>query len=231
MSVSVEEDTFSRWSCDFVLAHAIFGTGLITVPVAGVHLVKHPHSATALFFAMFAVFFATISLILCCRFYSELKRPPWPRWLSAASASGGEHGQQQDGGRESALRTAAREMSHGLRRHPEQPVMDGGKVQAALAAGRVPSYEHPDGAAVDCAVCLGEVEKGETVRRLPVCQHVFHKECIDLWLRAHATCPICRSGVLPARRERLPEVVVEIGDGHGQPSPRITVQPSITSSV
>ena len=53
-----------------------------------------------------------------------------------------------------------------------------------------------DGAA-QCSVCLGAVQPGEMVRQLPMCKHLYHAECIDLWLASHATCPICRSGVEP----------------------------------
>ena len=45
-----------------------------------------------------------------------------------------------------------------------------------------------------CSVCLGVFQVGETVRLLPVCLHLYHVECIDPWLDAHSTCPICRSG-------------------------------------
>lgn len=195
--MSVEETTCHRWTCDFVVANAVFASGFVTAPVAVLHLVKRPHSVRALLFAIFAVFCATISLILCFRFYAELKRPPcWPRWR------GGRRRHQQDGGREP---TRDEEVSSHDVRHPEPPVMVRAEMQAALAAGRVPSYEHrEEDAAVDCAVCLGEVGKGETVRRMPACCHVFHRDCIDLWLRARATCPVCRCGVLP------PEVVVTI---------------------
>lgn len=51
--------------------------------------------------------------------------------------------------------------------------------------------------AVTCSVCLGSFQTGETVRLLPVCLHLYHVECIDPWLDAHSTCPICRSGTDP----------------------------------
>lgn len=45
---------------------------------------------------------------------------------------------------------------------------------------------------VDCAVCKDSLEAGKTVKELP-CKHIFHPDCIDPWLRMHASCPICRT--------------------------------------
>ena len=42
-----------------------------------------------------------------------------------------------------------------------------------------------------CAICLGEYEAGESLRR-PKCGHSFHKDCLDTWLTAKASCPICQ---------------------------------------
>ncbi|XP_066325495.1 probable E3 ubiquitin-protein ligase ATL45 [Miscanthus floridulus] len=50
-----------------------------------------------------------------------------------------------------------------------------------------------------CAVCLEDVQQGETVRRLLACGHLFHKECIDMWLHSHTTCPLCRCDLSPRR--------------------------------
>ncbi|KAL5211531.1 hypothetical protein ABZP36_022378 [Zizania latifolia] len=55
------------------------------------------------------------------------------------------------------------------------------------------------GGSVLCAVCLEDVQRGETVRRLPACGHLFHKDCVDMWLHTHATCPLCRCDVLPRK--------------------------------
>ncbi|CAN6243737.1 unnamed protein product [Urochloa humidicola] len=201
MSDADEPDTCYRWTRDFVVAHAVFASGLVTAPVAVLLLVDHPRSGRAMFFAAFAAFCVGVSLLLCLRFYAELRRPPWPRRRSGAAPTAALSG----GG----AAAAGHETSHSVR-DPEQAAPRVAEVRAALASGRIPSYEHPGGggAAVDCAVCLGEVEKGEMVRRLPVCRHVFHMDCIDLWLRANATCPVCRSGVLPGEPELAVEVVV-----------------------
>ncbi|CAA7035972.1 unnamed protein product [Microthlaspi erraticum] len=48
---------------------------------------------------------------------------------------------------------------------------------------------------LECAICLNELEDRETVRLLPICNHLFHIDCIDAWLYSHATCPVCRSNL------------------------------------
>ncbi|EPS64630.1 hypothetical protein M569_10153, partial [Genlisea aurea] len=48
----------------------------------------------------------------------------------------------------------------------------------------------------ECVVCLGELEDGDMVRLLPDCKHAFHVTCVDQWLAAHVTCPLCRSPIL-----------------------------------
>ncbi|GJM98266.1 hypothetical protein PR202_ga15256 [Eleusine coracana subsp. coracana] len=53
----------------------------------------------------------------------------------------------------------------------------------------------------ECVVCLGKVGgDGLATRKLAACRHVFHKHCIEQWLRAHPTCPVCRGN---ARQESL----------------------------
>ncbi|EOA20765.1 hypothetical protein CARUB_v10001094mg [Capsella rubella] len=62
---------------------------------------------------------------------------------------------------------------------------------------------HKDG--LECAVCLARFEPTEVLRLLPKCKHAFHVECVDTWLDAHSTCPLCRYRVDP-------EDILLIGD-------------------
>ncbi|KAJ9173722.1 hypothetical protein P3X46_016831 [Hevea brasiliensis] len=44
-----------------------------------------------------------------------------------------------------------------------------------------------------CPICLCEYEPKETLRTIPECNHYFHADCIDEWLKMNATCPLCRN--------------------------------------
>ncbi len=52
------------------------------------------------------------------------------------------------------------------------------------------------GVELRCAICLGEYEAGESLRR-PNCGHSFHKDCLDTWLLSKNTCPICQQQSCP----------------------------------
>lgn len=44
-----------------------------------------------------------------------------------------------------------------------------------------------------CPICLSDYMPKETLRTIPECNHYFHAECIDEWLKLNATCPLCRN--------------------------------------
>ncbi|CAI5528658.1 unnamed protein product [Closterium sp. Naga37s-1] len=56
----------------------------------------------------------------------------------------------------------------------------------------------------ECAVCLGEYAAGERIKVVPACAHGFHADCIDLWLAAKTTCPICRRDLTPVKASSIP---------------------------
>lgn len=61
---------------------------------------------------------------------------------------------------------------------------------------------------VECAVCLCEFEDDETLRLMPPCCHVFHADCVDVWLSDHSTCPLCRA-----------DLVLQEGESYSIPDP------------
>ncbi|XP_057809993.1 putative RING-H2 finger protein ATL21A [Salvia miltiorrhiza] len=44
-----------------------------------------------------------------------------------------------------------------------------------------------------CSICLSDYQPQETVKSIPECNHYFHANCIDEWLKLNGTCPLCRN--------------------------------------
>lgn len=55
----------------------------------------------------------------------------------------------------------------------------------------------------DCAVCLSKFQAQDQLRLLPLCCHAFHTECIDTWLNANQSCPLCRSTVFASEADLM----------------------------
>ncbi|OAY79932.1 E3 ubiquitin-protein ligase RHA1B [Ananas comosus] len=73
-------------------------------------------------------------------------------------------------------------------------------VPALLIEELLPVVLYEEVGGESCAVCLSEMGRGEEVRRLSNCRHVFHRGCLDRWMVGHeqGTCPLCRAPLLPA---------------------------------
>ncbi|GER54035.1 RING-H2 zinc finger protein [Striga asiatica] len=58
----------------------------------------------------------------------------------------------------------------------------------------------------ECSICLLEFDPEAEVNRLS-CGHVFHKPCLEKWLRCwRTTCPLCRHPMMPEKVEEEEEV-------------------------
>lgn len=51
-----------------------------------------------------------------------------------------------------------------------------------------------------CVVCMCDFETRQLLRVLP-CSHEFHAKCVDKWLKANRTCPICRADASEVQRD------------------------------
>ena len=47
----------------------------------------------------------------------------------------------------------------------------------------------------DCCICLNNYDDNSVVVRIP-CNHIYHRECIHLWMLRRPTCPFCRSVIM-----------------------------------
>ncbi|XP_060200701.1 RING-H2 finger protein ATL56-like [Lycium barbarum] len=53
---------------------------------------------------------------------------------------------------------------------------------------------------LDGSICLLDFEHGDKGRKIEKCNHMFHENCLDIWLmhgKGQATCPLCRSVIIP----------------------------------
>ena len=44
---------------------------------------------------------------------------------------------------------------------------------------------------MECSICINTYRTNE-YKRILECGHVFHKRCIDKWIKIYNSCPICR---------------------------------------
>ncbi|KAI7980722.1 RING-H2 finger protein ATL51 [Camellia lanceoleosa] len=90
------------------------------------------------------------------------------------------------------------ETNHNQANQNTWQVTSTGLDESLIKSIAVFKYNKEDGLVegTDCAVCLSEFQENERLRLLPKCSHAFHLPCIDVWLKSHSNCPLCRANVL-----------------------------------
>ncbi|KAH7513751.1 hypothetical protein FEM48_Zijuj11G0014700 [Ziziphus jujuba var. spinosa] len=102
------------------------------------------------------------------------------RYLRRIGGSGG----QNNNDLASALSDTNQHSITGL----EDPIIESYPKTLVGESGRLPKANDNI-----CPICLSEYRPKETLRTIPECNHYFHSDCIDEWLRVNATCPLCRN--------------------------------------
>lgn len=66
-----------------------------------------------------------------------------------------------------------------------------------------------------CVICLDPI-KNDSMCRILSCYHIFHENCIENWLEAHPSCPVClkefkvlKNVLLNFRSDMIHEVIVD----------------------
>ena len=72
-----------------------------------------------------------------------------------------------------------------------------------VSPNRFPALQNMNAITIDesndtCSVCQENINMTQMMRILN-CKHLFHTTCVDPWiLRSSATCPLCRTSVIPS---------------------------------
>ncbi|KAL6847273.1 hypothetical protein ACP4OV_023126 [Aristida adscensionis] len=148
--------------------------------------------------AMLAVVGAALMVVLYARLVSRVFRAARRRWrrrrrLLMLPGRGGGAGSPSAAGDESFASFTTYDNYY----HTFSPYygLDDAAIKSLPSAQFAGAAARGSGAARECAVCLLEFADGDELRALPLCAHAFHADCIDVWLRAHASCPLCRAAV------------------------------------
>jgi hypothetical protein len=80
-----------------------------------------------------------------------------------------------------------------------------------------------------CPICITDMVVGEQARQLR-CRHMFHKSCVDEWLRVNATCPTCRTSIYNLGNDGGADLVVA-ARGFSQPMELRTGSPSTPTAA
>uniref|UniRef100_A0A164W6Q8 RING-type E3 ubiquitin transferase n=1 Tax=Daucus carota subsp. sativus TaxID=79200 RepID=A0A164W6Q8_DAUCS len=103
-------------------------------------------------------------------------------------------------------RQARRRTALGLLGLPHEPPVTGLDLAIIESLPTIVFRHDLKDGAIECAVCISNLEDGEMIRFLPNCEHNFHVACIDTWLGTNTTCAVCRTVAEPMKVVLTPVV-------------------------
>jgi len=62
----------------------------------------------------------------------------------------------------------------------------------------------------ECLICMEKFKYKKYKRILHCCNNIYHKKCIDKWLKKNSTCPTCRHDFLNKNSESLDQQEEEV---------------------
>ena len=79
------------------------------------------------------------------------------------------------------------------------PINSATTIHSPLHGGNQTSFDNlePD---YECSICLSPKKKGLVT---VLCMHIFHKQCINEWVKFDKTCPICRADMLTGQHTNI----------------------------
>ncbi|KAL8615284.1 hypothetical protein ACOMHN_051776 [Nucella lapillus] len=66
-----------------------------------------------------------------------------------------------------------------------------------------------------CAICLEQYRERQHLRVLP-CRHEFHRRCVDPWLEARGTCPLCKVHIAVGPNDDDPQRPWSLGEAYSR---------------
>mmetsp|Transcript_14430 Transcript_14430/g.17149 ORF Transcript_14430/g.17149 Transcript_14430/m.17149 type:complete len:598 (+) Transcript_14430:94-1887(+) len=134
--------------------------------------------------------FASISVLYCASLH-------WKFLTCTTSSQGDQEAEAREAAR-SRLDTRRSEYNTAITRRQSQ--------LKTLTFAQIKGYKGKgsslDGDNIDntCAICINDMEDHEMVKLLPNCQHCYHGDCLDEWLRRSTLCPLCKQEVMPTSK-------------------------------
>ncbi|GLT43318.1 hypothetical protein SLA2020_172780 [Shorea laevis] len=120
----------------------------------------------------------------------------WRKEREANSEDQPRHRQRQNDIERGLLQTTNHPPQTLTREPPQQAACS--RQQVIIIEIEVVTYDHENmqnrsgPCSSTCAICLDDFKDGDNCAVIHPCQHMYHRGCIETWLKLNQHCPYCR---------------------------------------